>query len=207
MSFLTVKSSVTKEKCSIVHASDPLSWHRTGQPQVGRAGCRILDLHPETACNIIRANCDSFMCVSATVNTTKISRSFHTAYNLIKILSQCQKDQDTSEKTLYIPVHFANISQYQPGHLHFRLQQQFQACSPLCFHYKSTLKFPELIPKKIINIFFLLSSQTVGCFGIMFISCFLTAGTKISSDGKIKNPKYFGQWIPTGWPGCGETTR
>lgn len=34
--------------------------------------------------------------------------------------------------------------------------------------------------------------QTVGCSGITSISCFLTAGTKTSSDGRTKNPKYSG---------------
>lgn len=34
--------------------------------------------------------------------------------------------------------------------------------------------------------------QTVDCFGITSISCFLTAGTKTSSDGRTKNPKYSG---------------
>lgn len=95
------------------------------------------------------------------------------------------------QKRLYIPLHFANISLYQPSPFGFAAAVSVLIPTVLSLHVHP--KVSRISPKgKKVTIFLFLSSQTVGCFGIMFISCFLTAGTKISSDGKIRNPKYFG---------------
>lgn len=58
-----------KQSCNIAHALDTSCYHRKGQPQAGRAGCRILDFFAETASNSIRVNRGRFMGISATINT------------------------------------------------------------------------------------------------------------------------------------------
>lgn len=112
-----ISHGVYKESCYIAHVLDP-SWKE--QPQAKRAGCRILDFPTETASNSIRANSGSFMCISTTTSTQL--RSAGQSVRRIRTVGRTR----TGQKKLYIPVHFANIGQYQPSHLHFRVQQLFQ---------------------------------------------------------------------------------